>query len=136
MMKIEFNFEQSAVIPYRKKNENTEVLLITSLRKKKWIVPKGYIEFNLTAFESAKKEAYEEAGVLGQNETEELGYLEVKKKVGLWHMKVYKMEVTELLDEYPEKEMRKRKWFPVNEAAEKVSIPGMKELILKLNHSN
>lgn len=135
-MKIEFNFEQSAVIPYRKKNENTEVLLITSLRKKKWIVPKGYIEFNLTAFESAKKEAYEEAGVLGQNETEELGYLEVKKKVGLWHMKVYKMEVTELLDEYPEKEMRKRKWFPVNEAAEKVSIPGMKELILKLNHSN
>ena len=63
-MKLEVNFSQSAVIPYRISKKGLEILLITSLKKKNWIVPKGYIEFNLTPFESAKKEAYEEAGVL------------------------------------------------------------------------
>ena len=72
-MKLEFNFSQSGVVPYRKKNGELQILLITSIKRKKWILPKGYIEFNLSPFESAKKEAYEEAGVLGANETVELG---------------------------------------------------------------
>ena len=65
LLKLEVNFSQSAVIPYRLSKNGLEILLITSLKRKHWIVPKGYIEFNLTPFESAKKEAYEEAGVLG-----------------------------------------------------------------------
>ncbi|MGE5796234.1 MAG: NUDIX hydrolase [Ignavibacteria bacterium] len=132
-MKLEFNFNQSGVIPYRKKNNEIEVLLITSLKKKSWIIPKGFIEFNLTPFESAKKEAYEEAGVTGTNETFELGIFKRKKKSGNCFIKIYSLEVSELLEDYPEKNLRKRKWFSIKEAAENISIPEIAKLLLELN---
>ncbi len=128
-MKLEFNFKQSGVIPYRKNNGVIEILLITSVKKKKWIIPKGYIEFNLSPFESAKKEAFEEAGIIGSNETIELGTVEVKKGIGVTHMKVFSMEVIKMLEDYPEKDFRKRKWFSTEEASSKVSIAEVPRLI-------
>lgn len=110
-----------------------EILLITSLRKKNWIIPKGYVEYNLTPFESAKKEAYEEAGVLGSNETIEMGAFKIKKSVGTCWMKVYSMEVNEVLNDYPEMQNRKRKWFSPEEALEKISMPQVVEMIKDLS---
>jgi len=131
-LKLEFNFNQSGVVPYRKKDNDLEVLLITSLKKKRWIIPKGYVEFNLTPFESAKKEAYEEAGIIGSNETVELGALKIEKTIGVCWMKIFSMEVTEMLEDYPEKNQRKREWFSVKKAAENISIPEISNLILRL----
>ena len=131
-MKLEFNFNQSGVIPYRKNNGELEILLITSIRKKKWIIPKGFVEFNLSPFESAKKEAFEEAGIIGSNETFELGTVELKKGIGLTHMKIFSMEVIKILDDYPEKNIRKRKWFSAQEAFQKVSIPEIPGMIVSL----
>lgn len=132
-MKLEFNFNQSGVIPYRKKSGELQILLITSIKRKKWILPKGYIEFNLSPFESAKKEAYEEAGVIGANETVELGSFMMNRSIGHCNIKIFSMEVIEVLDEYPEKNVRKRKWFPVKEAAESISIPQTSSMILSLD---
>ena len=73
------HFDQSGVIPYRKKNGKTEVLLVTSIRRKKWIIPKGFIEYHMSPFQSAKKEAFEEAGVKGSNTTKILGSYKVRK---------------------------------------------------------
>ena len=130
-MKLEFNFNQSGVIPYRKNNGELQILLITSVKKKRWILPKGFIEFNLSPFESAKKEAYEEAGVTGSNETVEVGTFKVKRPIGFCNIIIYSMEVLEVLDDYPEKDLRKRKWFSVKEAASNISIPEVAEMILK-----
>lgn len=110
-MKLEFNFNQSGVIPFRKTKLGLEVLLITSLKKKRWIIPKGFVEFNLTPFESAKKEAFEEAGVYGTNETIELGHFENRKSIGICHVKVFAMEVIEVLENYPDKEKEKGNGF-------------------------
>jgi len=131
-LKLEFNFNQSGVIPFRKKNGQIEVLLITSIKKKKWIVPKGFVEYNLSPFESAKKEAYEEAGVLGENETLELGTFKLQKSSGICLMQIYSMEVTKVLDEYPDKERRKRKWYSLEEASSLVDIPQISQMIIKL----
>ena len=131
-MKLEFNFTQSGVLPYRRKDDKIEVLLITSIRKKKWIIPKGYVEFNLSHFESAKKEAFEEAGVYGENETIELGSFKVNKAIGVCYIQVYSMEVNKMLDDYPDKEKRKRKWFSIEEAAQIVEIPQLKQIITNL----
>ena len=133
-MKLEFNFNQSGVIPYRKNNGIFEILLITSIRKKKWIIPKGYVEFNLSPFESAKKEAFEEAGIIGSNETFELGTIELNRANGLTHMKIFSMEVIKILDDYPEKELRKRKWFNAEEASSKISIPEIPAMIRTLQN--
>lgn len=132
-MKVEFNFNQSGVIPYRIKAGHVEILLITSVKKKRWVIPKGYIEFNLSPFESAKKEAFEEAGIIGENETIELGNFENKKSIGICHTKVFAVKVAKILDEYPEKNFRKRKWFNLKEAAEAVRIPQISQMILSLD---
>lgn len=131
-MKLEFNFDQSGVIPYRKIEGNFEILLITSIRKKKWIIPKGYVEFNLSPFDSAKKEAFEEAGIIGSNETVELGTILLKKGNGVTRLRIYSMEVVKILDDYPDKELRRRKWFSVDEAVEKVSFPEITAMIKSL----
>jgi 8-oxo-dGTP pyrophosphatase MutT (NUDIX family) len=132
---MEVEFTKSAVIPYRLNNGKLEILLVTSIRKKNWIVPKGYIEFNLTPFESAKKEAYEEAGVVGSNETVEVGQFINEKKNRKELIKVYTMEVDEELTDYPEKNLRKRKWFTFDEAMEKVQNPQIKNFIKKLKET-
>ncbi|MFZ1520398.1 MAG: NUDIX hydrolase [Ignavibacteriaceae bacterium] len=130
--KSQIEFNQSCVIPYRISNGELELLLITSIKKQKWIFPKGYIEFNLSPFESAKKEAYEEAGVIGENETLELGAFELKKKNRSSHIKVFSMEVTKELKDYPEKNLRKRKWFSLSEANETIENVEIKNFISKL----
>ncbi len=131
-MKLEFNFNQSGVIPYRWTNSELEILLITSMKKKKWIIPKGYIEFNLSAFESAKKEAFEEAGILGANETIELGSFINQKSIGVCHVIVFAMEVIKILDEYPERDKRKRKWFNLKDASANIGVPSISSMILSL----
>ena len=126
------HFDQSGVIPYRKKNGKVEVMLVTSIRRRKWIIPKGFIEYHLSAFQSAKKEAFEEAGIRGANGTRILGSYKVKKRGGELLIKIYSMKVTRIFKDYPEKNLRKRKWFTISEAAKKVQIDELARLIRKL----
>jgi 8-oxo-dGTP pyrophosphatase MutT (NUDIX family) len=126
------HFDQSGVIPYRKKNGSIEVLLVTSIRRKKWIIPKGFIEYHLSPFQSAKKEAFEEAGVRGSNGTKILGSYMVYKNGSELLTKVYSMRVTRVFTDYPEKNLRKRKWLSTTDAAKKVSIPEIAKMIRKL----
>jgi 8-oxo-dGTP pyrophosphatase MutT (NUDIX family) len=63
------------VIPYRIRDGKIEVMLITSSTRKRWIIPKGMIEPDMTPQDSAAKEAWEEAGIIGQVATYFDGYL-------------------------------------------------------------
>jgi 8-oxo-dGTP pyrophosphatase MutT (NUDIX family) len=130
------HFDQSGVIPYRKKNGRTEVLLVTSIKKRNWIIPKGFIEYHLTPFQSAKKEAFEEAGVRGGNGTKILGSYMVYKNGSELLTKVYSMRVTAVFKDYHEKNLRKRKWLSTVDAAKKVSIPEIAKMIKKLGRNN
>jgi 8-oxo-dGTP pyrophosphatase MutT (NUDIX family) len=126
------HFDQSGVIPYRRKNGKTEVLLVTSIRKKNWIIPKGFIEYHLSPFQSAKKEAFEEAGVKGSNTTKILGSYTVRKNGSELLTKIYSMKVTRVFKDYPEKNLRKRKWYSVYDAAKKVEIDELATIIRRL----
>lgn len=126
------HFDQSGVIPYRKKNGITEVMLVTSIRKKNWIIPKGFIEYHLTPFQSAKKEAFEEAGVKGSNTTRILGSYTVRKNGSELLTKIYSLKVTRIFKDYPEKNLRKRKWFSIAEAAKKVELDELAKIIRRL----
>jgi 8-oxo-dGTP pyrophosphatase MutT (NUDIX family) len=126
------HFDQSGVVPYRKKNGRIEVLLVTTIKRRNWIIPKGFIEYHLTPFQSAKKEAFEEAGVRGTNSTKILGSYLVYKNGSELHTKIYSMKVTRVFKDYPEKNLRKRKWFSIADAIKKVSIPEIAKMIRKL----
>ncbi|MCW8817900.1 MAG: NUDIX hydrolase [Ignavibacteriaceae bacterium] len=129
------HFDQSGVIPYRRKNGTLEVLLVTTIRKKNWIIPKGFIEYHLSPFQSAKKEAFEEAGVRGSNTTRILGSYKAKKNGSELLTKVYSMRVTAVYKDYPEKNLRKRKWLSATDAAKKVSIPEVAKMIRKFGRN-
>jgi 8-oxo-dGTP pyrophosphatase MutT (NUDIX family) len=135
-LKKQYHFQQSGVIPYRRKNGKLEILLVTSIRRKKWIIPKGFIEYHLSPFQSAKKEAFEEAGVRGSNSTRALGSYKIKKYGGDIRIKVYSFKVTRFYKDYPERNLRKRKWLSVDEAAKKIDIPQVAKLIKKMGRSN
>jgi 8-oxo-dGTP pyrophosphatase MutT (NUDIX family) len=66
-------YQQSGVIPYRRVQNQLEILLITSIRRGRWIIPKGLVEPHLSPAESACQEAWEEAGVVGQVDSKPLG---------------------------------------------------------------
>ena len=72
-------FEQSGVIPYRRREELVEALLITSSDGRRWGIPKGVVEPNLTSAESAAKEAFEEAGIRGRIHPESIGTYSYEK---------------------------------------------------------
>ena len=77
-------YVQSAVIPYRRDEGRVEILLITSRKRRRWVLPKGVCEPDMTAADSAAKEAMEEAGVRGSVSTETVGRYRYRE-VG-WHL--------------------------------------------------
>ena len=59
---------QYAALPYRMSGETLEILLITSLRTRRWIIPKGWPQDGREPSSCAALEALEEAGVAGEIE--------------------------------------------------------------------
>ena len=65
--------KQSGVIPYRVTNGKIEILLVTASDCKNWVIPKGGICNGMSPPASAAKEAWEEAGVIGEVDGNKLG---------------------------------------------------------------
>ena len=111
-----------------------EVLLITSLNSKRWIIPKGWPEAELSPADNAAREAFEEAGVTGKINAEPVGsyhYLKEKKDGGGMPctVKVFALAVTKQLEDWPEKGARELLWLPPEQAAAKVSEPALRQLL-------
>lgn len=123
--------QQSGVIPYRRTDAGLEILLVTSGTRKRWIIPKGNLEPDLDVLESARLEAYEEAGVRGRIAPEPIGsYLHDRRDKPPANVTVFLMEVEEVLpdDEWPESSYRERKWMALPDAADHVLEDGLKKL--------
>jgi phosphohistidine phosphatase len=121
-------YRQSGVIPVRRVGGRVEVLLVTSRGGKRWIVPKGVIERDLTPAQSAAKEAWEEAGVRGTLCPRSIGTYQYEKWGGTCTVEVFLMAVEETADEWPEPH-RLRRWVGVDEAAEALAEPDLRALV-------
>jgi len=102
-------FRQSAALPYRRQGDRIQVLLVTSIKRGRWIRPKGGIEAKLSAYDSAAKEAYEEAGIQGHIGKNPIGVISRKKWGGICTITIFLMEVTHEFDEWPEAGKRRRR---------------------------
>lgn len=128
-----YYYSQSSVIPWRINNDELEILVILSSKKKHWVVPKGIWEPGLSAQESAASEALEEAGVEGMVSDEAIGTYTYPKWGAECTVKVYGMEVTRMLpDEEWEESHRSRQWLPINKAASKLNQVKLKPILKKL----
>ena len=125
---------QFAALCYRISKGKTEVLLITSRRTGRWIVPKGWPMDGKTPAECAAQEAWEEAGVEGRAQDRCLGLYSYTKNVdqetGLPCVAmVYPVRVKSLSAKYPEAKERKRKWFSLRKATQVVGEPELARII-------
>ncbi len=126
-------FDQSAVIPFRLENNRFKILLITSLRTKKWIFPKGIIEESKTAMEAAREEAWEEAGVDGDVLDILLGEYVYYKWGGNCHVKVFPLHVKKIFQTWPEQDQRERRWVSFNTAIDMIDKDELKKLLKTFN---
>ena len=121
-------FNQSGVIPYRCREGEVEVLLITSRKRKRWVIPKGIVEAPLSPKDSAAKEAWEEAGITGHVSQSAIGNFQYDKWGGTCHVEVYLFRVDSVLADWPEV-WRSRQWFSLEEAANLVDELQLKQII-------
>ncbi|HIJ23724.1 MAG: NUDIX domain-containing protein [Gammaproteobacteria bacterium] len=125
-------FTQSGVIPYRYRNGERQVMLVTSSSGGHWIFPKGGVEAGLTSEASAVREALEEAGVKGKIQGA-VGHYHHQKWNGTCIVTLYPMRVTRVLKQrHWEEPERQRKWFTVEQAARKISNRGLRNLLLQM----
>lgn len=122
--------KQSGVIPYRQTERGLEVLLITSRRKKHWIIPKGVIELEMTPAASAVHEAWEEAGIHGYLHPFPVGVYRYEKWQGVCEVEIYLFSVEKELPEWPESDVRTRKWLSYKDAAMRLEEKGLFDLVI------
>ena len=108
-----------------------EILLITSRKERRWIIPKGVIEHDFTARNSAAKEALEEAGVKGSVQSKPLGIYRHRKWGRTCTVKVYPMLVTRIFKVWEETD-RDREWVSLKKALKLVRNDGLKRVMKKL----
>jgi 8-oxo-dGTP pyrophosphatase MutT (NUDIX family) len=112
-----------------------EILLVTSRRTARWVIPKGWPITGLPPHEAAAQEAFEEAGVVkGEVDPASIGhftYLKQRKDGSTLQCRVdvFAVKVVAEADAWPESTKRSRTWFAVAAAADAVSEPELKALI-------
>jgi 8-oxo-dGTP pyrophosphatase MutT (NUDIX family) len=116
---------QAAAIPLHE----GRICLISSRSGKRWVIPKGCMEPGMTSGETALQEAWEEAGLAGVLLPEPVGSYVYEKAGFLYHVTVFVMEVTEVLQEWPEREWRQRIWLSYAQAVSRIQEPGLREII-------
>ncbi len=130
-------FVQAAALCLREGKAGREVLLVTSMRTGRWILPKGWPMKGRTLGGAALQEAWEEAGVIGHVDAVPLGwYTYEKRRRGgfslFCRVEVFRIHVADLAREWPERRKRRRRWVPVDEAATLLAEPQLKALVAGL----
>lgn len=120
---------QSGAIPYAWVDGEPVYLLITSRRTGRWIFPKGRIADDLTPWESAAKEAMEEAGVTGAADPAAVGSYRTRKvegNAGRWiNVELYPLRVEDQLESWPEQHSRRRGWASLRQARRMIDNRGL-----------
>jgi 8-oxo-dGTP pyrophosphatase MutT (NUDIX family) len=121
--------KQSGVIPYRVRDGKIEVLLITTRKRQSWVIPKGGVCKGMTPPDSAAKEAWEEAGVIGQVNSEKIGAYKYRKRGNIYQVHLFWLPVEKVLEDWPEATQRERIWLDINHAAMIVKGNSLKRIL-------
>ena len=128
---------QVAALPYVVTQSGVEVLLVTSRRKGRWILPRGWPVEGMSYGMAAAKEAKEEAGVIGEMGHEAIGDYLYDKRAGKGYrvpcrVFVYPLLVTEQRLAWREKKERDQQWHDLASAADLVRQEGLSEFLRNL----
>ncbi len=131
-------YQQVGALPYRlSPNGDPEVLLVTSRGTRQWIIPKGWPIDGLSNAESAAREAYEEAGIVGEIGDTLLGMFTYEKArkgettLSRFSVNVYLLRVKQQLTYWPEAGERSIGWVSPTQAQSMITNTSLSDLIRK-----
>lgn len=129
---------QFGALCWRVKNDKVQILLVTSRRRKRWILPKGWPMDGATPVEAAEREAWEEAGVKGKAVPLCLGIFSYTKYLAEdgqlpCVVAVFPVKVKKQCSEWPERQERRRKWMSLKEAARAVDEKELAALLMNFD---
>lgn len=133
----EHSGRQCAALPLAVQDGETMVMLVTSRETRRWVLPKGWAEPDLAPHELAAKEAFEEAGLVGEVEPEPVGTFRYEKRLRdgrsvPCEVGVYPLWVERQLEDWPERRERETRWFTLGQAAMVVEEGDLVTLLLSL----
>jgi 8-oxo-dGTP pyrophosphatase MutT (NUDIX family) len=126
---------QFGALPYRIGTDGTaEVLLITSRETRRWVIPKGWPMRGRKPHATAAREAFEEAGLVGEVSHKPLGAYAYDKRLKNGSsvpclVEVFAFAVRQQRKRWPEKDQRDGRWFSLEQAAALVDEPGLKDIL-------
>jgi len=121
--------DQATAVPYRRRDGRLEFCLITSSGGTRWGFPKGIIDPGETPAQTALKEAWEEAGIEGVIEGGPLGAYTYQKWGTELEVTGLLMRITSADEDWPEADLRRRRFCDAGEAAALVDRPGVRRLL-------
>jgi 8-oxo-dGTP pyrophosphatase MutT (NUDIX family) len=123
-----------AALPIRKSRSGTEVLLVTTRKRRHWIVPKGRREKQCEAHITAANEALEEAGVVGKIQKQPLVTFSQRRKRRKRKVivKVFRLSVRKQLKQWRERGERRLRWLTPKQAANKIRYKPLKAVLRDL----
>ena len=125
--------DQAGVIPFRRKRNGIEVCLIRDKGRRRWKIPKGFVDPGDTPRRTALKEAWEEAGLRGRLVGEPIGSYQYAK----WNLDltvtVFLMEVNKIADEWEESGSRARAWAALDDALARLRKHPVKPLLTRVS---
>ncbi len=126
--------KQIAALPWRITENGLEILLVTTRTTKRWVIPKGWTMDGKADHDAAVIEAFEEAGVRGRVETHPVGsygYLKILQSGRARHVtvQVFSIAVDEVLDIWPERAERQRRWVSPEQAQVLIGEPELLPVI-------
>lgn len=129
---------QFGALCWRSHNGKVQILLVTSKRSGRWIVPKGWPLDGATPAQTAVTEAWEEAGVTGKARTVCLGIYSYVKALPDSEklpcvVAIFPLKVNSVAGEWPEKNRRKRKWVSPKKAAAMVQERELAGILLNFD---
>jgi 8-oxo-dGTP pyrophosphatase MutT (NUDIX family) len=105
------------------------VCLVTASSGRRWIIPKGTLESSQTGPECAAVEAWEEAGIRGRAASRPLTKYAATKCGRPSTIAVYRLKVHRIERNWPERELRLRRWVSVAKAIEALDVPEIREVL-------
>jgi 8-oxo-dGTP pyrophosphatase MutT (NUDIX family) len=127
---------QYGALPYRFTHDAAlEILLLTTRRSKRWIIPKGWPIKGLRPAKSAAREAFEEAGVRGRVGAKSIGlfaYDKILDENGIrvsCEVRVFPLLVKRQSETWPEIEQRVVQWVAPDKALTLIKEPELKTLV-------
>ena len=129
---------QVGVLPYRlRKDDGLEILLVSTKDYRKFTIPKGWLKKSWGKRKSARREAEQEAGLIGKLSRKVYGSYSFHKRLNgeyvSIYVDVYLMMVEDQLEDWLEKNIRSFQWLSADEAVETVDQPQLASLISSLS---